>query len=61
MEKREQQIKAKLEEQRYVVLRIATEADFREQVGSTTYFDLVDHRRVKHLKVDRMTTALVFR
>jgi ubiquitin carboxyl-terminal hydrolase 7 len=46
-QEKERKRKEKQEAHLYTVIRVARDADFAEQIGSTRHFDLVDHAKVR--------------
>ena len=45
-EDKERRKREKAEAHLYSLVRVATDADLREQIGTTRFFDLVDHDKV---------------
>jgi ubiquitin carboxyl-terminal hydrolase 7 len=45
-EEKERRKKEKAEAHLYTLVRISTDADLRGQIGSSRFFDLVDHDKV---------------
>jgi hypothetical protein len=46
-EEKERRKRDKAEAHLYSLVRVATDADMREQIGATRFFDLVDHDKVR--------------
>jgi len=58
---KEKRRKEKQEAHLYSYMKIAREEDMREQIGTHTFFDLVDHDRVKSLRVSKTATFTDFK
>lgn len=53
---KEKRQKLKQEAHRYVIIKLATEFHFAEQIGKTYYFDLVDFDAVKNYRIHKLTS-----
>jgi hypothetical protein len=47
--------KNKAEEHMYTLIKLATEEDIRDQIGRTTYFDLVNYDTIKVHRIKKQT------
>lgn len=57
--KREAEEKARKKKEKedahlYTVVKVATDEDMKKQIGTDIYFDLVDHEKVKHFRIEKI-------
>ncbi|XP_051130777.1 ubiquitin C-terminal hydrolase 12-like isoform X2 [Andrographis paniculata] len=52
-EEKEQKRKEKAEAHLYTIIKVAREEDLFDQIGKNIYFDLVDHEKVRHFRIQK--------
>ncbi|KAL3154338.1 hypothetical protein ABBQ32_013820 [Trebouxia sp. C0010 RCD-2024] len=58
---KERKKKEKQEAHLYTIIKVARDQDFHDQIGSTQFFDLVDHDKVEAFRVKKQTTLGEFK
>ncbi|XP_004498059.1 ubiquitin C-terminal hydrolase 12-like isoform X2 [Cicer arietinum] len=64
--KKEQEEKAKKRKEKaeahlYTIVKIARDDDLHEQIGNNTFFDLVDHDKVRSFRIQKQTPFILFK
>jgi ubiquitin carboxyl-terminal hydrolase 7 len=54
---KERRKKEKAEAHLYTLVRVSTDNDFAEQIGTSRFFDLVDHEKARHCVHKRVMQA----
>ncbi|XP_057782081.1 ubiquitin C-terminal hydrolase 12-like isoform X4 [Salvia miltiorrhiza] len=60
-EEKEQKKKEKAEAHLYTIVKVACDEDFTWQIGRNVFFDLVDHEKVRSLRVQKQMPFSVFK
>eukprot|EP00850_Spirogloea_muscicola_P017054 SM000143S00719 [mRNA] locus=s143:49387:56676:- [translate_table: standard] len=60
-EEKERKRKEKAEAHLYTIIKLARDEDLREQIGQGTYFDLVDHDKVRSFRIQKQTPFTQFK
>ncbi|XP_047333400.1 ubiquitin C-terminal hydrolase 12-like isoform X1 [Impatiens glandulifera] len=60
-EEKEQKRKEKSEAHLYTVIKVARDEDIRMQIGRDIFFDLVDHDKVRHFRIQKQMPFSMFK
>ncbi|PIN20240.1 Ubiquitin carboxyl-terminal hydrolase [Handroanthus impetiginosus] len=60
-EEKEQKRKEKAEAHLYTIIKVAQDEDLVEQIGREIYFDLVDHDKVRHFRIQKQLSFNTFK
>ncbi|KAL6518676.1 ubiquitin carboxyl-terminal hydrolase 13 [Orobanche hederae] len=60
-EEKEQKKKEKAEAHLYTVVKVACDEDFARQIGTSVFFDLVDHDKVRSFRVQKLMPFNIFK
>ncbi|XP_047307163.1 ubiquitin C-terminal hydrolase 12-like isoform X2 [Impatiens glandulifera] len=60
-EEKELKKKEKSEAHLYTVIKVARDEDIRMQIGTDVYFDLVDHEKVRHFRIQKQLPFNTFK
>ncbi|KAL6499702.1 ubiquitin carboxyl-terminal hydrolase 13 [Orobanche gracilis] len=60
-EEKEQKKKEKAEAHLYTIVKVACDEDFARQIGTSVFFDLVDHDKVRSFRVQKLMPFNIFK
>jgi ubiquitin carboxyl-terminal hydrolase 7 len=60
-EEKEHKKKEKAEAHLYTIIKVARDEDLKEQIGKNTYFDLVDHEKVRSFRIQKQLPFTSFK